>query len=146
MDLTARLNMDNNKRFTIGKLSEQTGCNIETIRYFEKVGLLPSPHRTDGGFRLYDDMHVKRLTFIQRLRSLGFRQSDVRCLLQCVDQTGCQGSEVTALIQSYLDATAQKIKDLEQLYAVLKELALQCGEGCNQDCATMMLCFDCDCC
>ena len=55
----------------IGSLSKQTGCNIETIRYYEREGLLPNPPRTDGGHRMYDDEHLKRLTFIRRSRELG---------------------------------------------------------------------------
>ena len=57
---------------TRGKLATQTGCNIETIRYYEAIGLIPAPARTPSGYRNYDDEHVRRLNFIQHAKSLGF--------------------------------------------------------------------------
>src|SRR5262249_38680346 len=62
----------------IGALSAQTGVNIETIRFYEKAGLLPPPPRSPGGFRLYDRDHLRRLTFIRRARELGFTLDEVR--------------------------------------------------------------------
>lgn len=72
-------------RLTIGPLSKRTGCNIETIRYYERVGLLPAPGRSPGGYRLYEDQHLKRLTFIRRARALGFSIDEVRKLLRLAD-------------------------------------------------------------
>ena len=66
------------KRVTIGIVAEQTGCNIETIRYYERQGLLPSPPRTAGGHRSYGENHTKRLTFIRRCRQLGFSMEEIR--------------------------------------------------------------------
>lgn len=65
-------------RFTIGVLARQTGCNIETIRYYEKAGMLPLPARSDGGHRLYGSGHLKRLSFVMTARALGFTLSEVR--------------------------------------------------------------------
>ena len=73
-------------RLTIGTLSHRTGCNIETIRYYERVGLLPAPVRSPGGYRLYGSQHLKRLTFIRRARSLGFSIDEVRTLLKLADE------------------------------------------------------------
>jgi MerR family transcriptional regulator, mercuric resistance operon regulatory protein len=58
--------------FAIGALSKRTGCNIETIRYYERVRLLPTPSRSPGGYRLYGTEHLKRLAFVRRARALGF--------------------------------------------------------------------------
>ena len=66
---------------TRGKLATQTGCNIETIRYYEATGLLPAPARTAAGYRVYNDDHLRRLHFIQRGKSLGFSSDQVRELL-----------------------------------------------------------------
>ena len=73
------------KPFTIGVLSKGTGCNIETIRYYEHIGLLPEPPRSQGGHRLYEEDHLGRLTFIRRSRELGFTLDEVRGLLRLVD-------------------------------------------------------------
>ena len=71
--------------FTIGKLSEKTGVNIETVRYYEKIGLMPKPDRSEGGNRLYNIERVKRLSFIKRCRELGFPLDTVREFLKLVD-------------------------------------------------------------
>ena len=68
-----------------GELAQQSGCNIETVRFYEKRGLLPAPPRTAGGHRDYDREHLKRLTFIRRSRELGFTLDNVRSLLTLVD-------------------------------------------------------------
>ena len=70
----------------IGALSKQTGCKIETIRYYEKAGLLPVPARTLSGYRQYASTHLKRLTFIRRARALGFSIEEVRKLLKLADE------------------------------------------------------------
>ena len=70
---------------TIGPLSEKTGCHIETIRYYERIGIMPSPPRTEGGHRVYREEHLKRLTFIRRSRELGFTLEEIRNLLLLVD-------------------------------------------------------------
>ena len=75
-------------RLTRGLLSRRAGCNIETIRYYESIGLMPMPPRSQGGHRLYDQEHLKRLTFIRRARELGFRLREIRGLLALVDGGG----------------------------------------------------------
>ena len=70
----------------IGALSKQTGCNIETIRYYEKAGLLPVPARSPAGYRRYGSPHLRRLTFIRRARALGFSIEEVRKLLKLADE------------------------------------------------------------
>ena len=70
----------------IGALSRQTGCNIETIRYYEKAGLLPVPARSPAGYRRYGSTHLRRLTFVRRARALGFSIEDVRKLLKLADE------------------------------------------------------------
>ena len=80
----------------IGKLAAQTGVNIETIRYYERVELLSAPARTDGGHRVYDADHVRRLTFIRRSRELGFSLDDIRTLLVLSDgKRDCAARELT---------------------------------------------------
>ena len=74
------------KRLTIGGLSTGAAVNIETVRYYERVGLLPTPRRTAGGHRLYGPEHVMRLTFVRRARELGFTLEEIRALLRLADE------------------------------------------------------------
>ncbi len=113
-------------RLTIGVLSKRTGCNIETIRYYERIGLMPAPPRTEGGHRLYDEAHLKRLTFVRRSRELGFTLDDVRGLLQLVDGGHYTCAEVRDMTLQHLDEIRSKVADLRRLERVLKEMAAQC--------------------
>lgn len=113
-------------RSSIGTLSTQTGCNIETIRYYEREGLMPDPPRTDGGHRLYEEEHVKRLTFIRRSRELGFTLDEVRGLLRLVDGGHYTCAEVRTLTLEHLEEIRRKTTDLKRLGKVLKEMAAQC--------------------
>ena len=76
------------KTLSIGLLSTQTNCKIETIRYYEKIGIFPKPPRTEGGHRIYSENHLKRLVFIRRGRELGFSLEDIRALLKLIDGGG----------------------------------------------------------
>jgi MerR family transcriptional regulator, mercuric resistance operon regulatory protein len=78
--------MDGGKRIAIGLLSKLTGANIETIRYYERVGLVSAPQRSPGGYRLYGPQQLKRLNFIRRARTLGFSLGEVRTLLRLADE------------------------------------------------------------
>src|SRR2546429_9980506 len=77
--------MDRTGRIAIGRLAKHTGTNIETIRYYERVGLWSAPARSAGGYRLYGTEHLKRLNFIRRARTLGFSIDEVRTLLRLAD-------------------------------------------------------------
>ena len=72
--------------FAIGEMSKRTGVNIETVRYYEKISLMPKPDRSEGGNRLYNDVQLQRLFFIKRCREIGFSQSEIRVLLSMVDR------------------------------------------------------------
>jgi len=121
-------------RLGIGALSEQTGCNIETIRYYEREGLLPNPPRTEGGHRVYDKEHLKRLTFIRRSRELGFALEEVRGLLRMVDGEHYSCAEVKSLTLDHLKDVRGKLTDLKKLEKVLKQLADQCTGDATPDC------------
>jgi len=99
-----------NKRFGIGALSTQIGVKIETIRYYGRKGLLPSPPRTAGGHRFYGEDHTKRLTFIRRCRQLGFSMEEIRNFLALVAGGTYTRREVKALTQSHTDVVRQKIQ------------------------------------
>jgi MerR family mercuric resistance operon transcriptional regulator len=119
---------------TIGQISKHTGCNIETIRYYERIGLMPTPPRSEGGFRLYSEDHVKRLSFIRRSRQLGFALQDVRGLLKLVDGSDYTCDEVQEMTLSHLKEIRAKIQDLRGMESVLRGMAAQCEGGAVPEC------------
>jgi MerR family mercuric resistance operon transcriptional regulator len=113
-------------RLTIGKLSEETGVNIETIRYYERIGLVPAPPRSQGRQRLYDDLHRRRLAFIRRSRALGFSLNDTRDLLGLARGHDLTCAEAKALTEQHIADIRGKIRDLRKLNQILSELANKC--------------------
>ncbi|MBF0394819.1 MAG: helix-turn-helix domain-containing protein, partial [Alphaproteobacteria bacterium] len=107
----------------IGALSQRTGVNIETIRYYEKSGLLPSPARTQGGFRQYEDRHVQRLRFIRRGRDLGFSIESIRALLGLAEQPEHRCGDADRIASEHLAAIERKIEELERLRDALNAMA-----------------------
>ena len=111
---------------TIGALSEGSGVNIETIRYYERIGLLPAPPRSAGRHRLYGEPHRQRLIFIRRARELGFSLDEVRALLGLGGNHDLTCGEVRALTQRHIAAIRDKVRDLKRLERILSDLAAQC--------------------
>ena len=114
------------KEFTIGELSKRTGVNIETIRYYEKIGAMPNPPRTAAGYRVYGEDLLKRLMFIRRCRQLGFSMAEIHQLLGLVDAHGYTCAEVQALTLEHSEMVKQKIQDLNSLEKTLRGIASQC--------------------
>ncbi len=121
-------------RLAIGPLSKRTGCNIETIRYYERVGLLSLPARSPGGYRLYEDQHVKRLTFIRRARALGFSIDEARTLLRLADERKRPCAEVRVVAAAHLEDVRAKIADLRAMERVLSATVAKCANGKRSDC------------
>lgn len=118
---------------TIGDVSARTGVKVETIRYFERIGLMPVAGRTPSGHRLYDDAQLRRLTFISRCRALGFSQNDIRSLLGVEDNTpSCE--EVFTKTTLHRKAIREKISDLRKLERRLAEISATCKTGENTRC------------
>jgi MerR family transcriptional regulator, mercuric resistance operon regulatory protein len=118
---------------TIGALAKQAGVKIETVRYYEREGLLPSAPRTAGGHRIFDDAHRRRLSFIRRSRELGFSGAEVRTLLGLVDG-GCTCGEVHDLTVQHLVSVRAKIADLRRLEKALAAISSKCAGGDTPDC------------
>lgn len=121
-------------RYPIGALSATTGVNIETIRYYEKIGLIPAPPRSQGRQRVYDASHLKRLTFIRRGRELGFSLDQVRELLGLVRGADLTCAEVKTMTDAHVADIRRKIRDLKKLERVLTQLSAQCGGEAVPDC------------
>lgn len=126
----------------IGTASRRTRVNIETIRYYERVGLVPRPRRTEGGYRLYDGSDVKRLAFIRRSRELGFGLDEIRALLKLVDERPGTCAEVKALGERHLGDVEAKLADLRKMRRVLKELVSRCADGTVPDCPLIEALYD----
>ena len=118
---------------SIGRLSKLTGCHRETIRYYERIGLMPEPPRSTGGHRLYDGGHQDRLKFICRSRALGFTLDEVRRLLSLADGTG-NCAAVRAVALDHLAELRAKIADLERIADTLCSTADQCEDGASMQC------------
>jgi len=112
---------------TIGKVAQQTQCNIETIRYYEREALLPAPQRTPGGHRLYNEAAIKRLVFIRRSRELGFSMAEIRQLLSVVDGDVVSCETVKGIAENHLHDIKTRIADLRKMQRILGELSQQCS-------------------
>jgi MerR family mercuric resistance operon transcriptional regulator len=126
----------------IGALSQRTGCNIETIRYYERIGLLPPAGRSGGGHRVYTEAHSRRLGFIRRTRQLGFTLDEVRTLLKLVDGGRYTCAQVKRITVHHLDGVRQKVADLQKIERVLREMAAQCDGGRVPKCAVIDALFE----
>lgn len=121
---------------TRGKLAQRTGCNIETIRYYEDIGLLPEPARTASGYRNYSDEHERRLNFIQRARALGFTSERIHGLLALSDAGQRHTrAEVKSLTESHIDEISARIRDLQKIRRRLKQISSHC-DGSGQSAST----------
>ena len=119
---------------SIGQLAKATGTAVETVRYYEKIGLLAVPARTSGNYRSYGNVEVARLSFIRRARALGFGLQQIRILLDLSDDCGRPCDEVDTLARGQLDEVEKKIADLHSLRRELSGLIKQCKRGTIADC------------
>jgi len=119
---------------TIGALAKATGSNIETVRYYERIGLLPAPARTSGNYRSYGPDHLARLSFVRRSRELGFSLEAIRELLRLADQKDRDCAAVDAIARAHLIEVQRKIADLTALRRELRDLVDQCGHGTIAEC------------
>jgi len=122
------------QNYLIGQVSSQTGVNIETIRYYERIGILPAPPRSEGKQRLYDEPMMARLRFIKRSRELGFSLNEIRSLIKLNDDNELTCGDVHALTTDHLKQVQEKIENLRNIEKVLKGMAEQCSRGDVPDC------------
>lgn len=114
---------------TIGELAEIANTKAVTIRYYERIGLLPSPPRTAGNYRVYEAGHLEQLRFVRRCRDLGFTLDQVRDLLRLASQESQECSAVDRLTAEHLAAVEQKIEDLTRLADRLRRIKRRCRGG-----------------
>jgi Hg(II)-responsive transcriptional regulator len=128
------MNTPSPKHFTIGKLADQAGVGIDTVRFYERRGLLPKPQRTAAGYRLYDESSISRIRFVRRAKQLGFTLDEIEILLQLQDKGG-RKAEVKSITTRKLAQIDAKIADLARMRKVLTALASECsGQGSISSC------------
>ncbi len=120
--------------YAIGAMSRATGVNIETIRYYERIEIMPKPDRTDGGNRQYNYDQLKRLFFIKRSRELGFSIAEIKALLRMTDRQDFTCGEVHTMTVGHLATVKKKVNDLRRLEKALKSMADECSRGDLPDC------------
>jgi len=120
--------------FKRGELARRTGSNLETVRYYEKIGLLPEPPRSANDYRIYDEAHVRRLHFIMRGRELGFSIEEIRGLLELVDGGKQTCGEVKERTEHHLRDVRAKIADLRRIEKILAQTAAQCSGDAVPEC------------
>lgn len=127
--------MSNVNTLTIGKLAGRGGVSVQTVRYYERSGLLPKPSRAASGYRIYALDAVRRLTFIKQAQQLGFSLSEIQDLLSLRMQSGTTCADVRQRAREKILGVSKKIEDLQRIRSALTKLAAACrGNGPTSEC------------
>ena len=113
----------------IGELARQTGVDVQTVRYYEREGLLEAPARTGSGYRAYGPEHLERLNFVRHCRSLDMPLAEIRRLIELSNEKSISCDEVNSLVRAHLGRVQAKRKSLEDLEKQLAALNAQCESG-----------------
>jgi len=124
-------------RLPIGRVSELTGVNIETIRYYERIGMLPAPLRSESGRRIYGPEDTRTLAFIRRARELGFGLAEIRALLGLAAPGKASCADVRAIAAHHLEDIRAKIADLAKLERILAKTIARCSGRRVPDCPVL---------
>jgi len=119
--------------FAIGEVSRKSGVSIETIRYYEREGIVPKPDRLPNGRRVYVSEEIGRFKFLKNCRDLGFSLPDAKALLDLSGAAHSDCEAVSRMSKTHLDSIRDKISELKKLDAALQELTANCSAG-NTDC------------
>ena len=125
------------KTLKIGEAAAASGCHLETVRYYERIGLLPAPPRTGSGYRDYGTTDVDRLRFVSRGRDLGFSLDEIRSLLRLAANEAMSCQQVDVLAREHLAEIQTKIKDLSRIAADLERVIKSCGGGERANCTIL---------
>jgi DNA-binding transcriptional MerR regulator len=127
---------------SIGELAKQTGCKVQTIRYYEQIGLMPKPGRTLGHQRIYDEQHVHRLAFIRHSRELGFTLEAIRELLQLSDDPNQPCEQADRIARAQLREVETRMARLAMLKTELERMLVKCKHGRVADCRVIEVLAD----
>jgi MerR family mercuric resistance operon transcriptional regulator len=125
------------ENISIGELSKHSGVNIETIRYYERIKMLPAPARTASGRRVYGPAEKRTLAFIRRSRDLGFTLEEIRALLALGGPGRASCADVHRIASAHLANVRNKLADLMKLESILAETMAQCSDGATPDCPVL---------
>jgi MerR family transcriptional regulator, mercuric resistance operon regulatory protein len=128
--------------YSIGDLARRAECRVETVRYYERKGLMPNPQRSEGGHRLYLTEQLKRLMFIRHARELGFTLDQICGLLDLADSGNFTCAEVKEMTLNHREDVKRKIANLKRLDCALSALADSCDGDSSQDCAIFDALFE----
>ena len=126
----------------IGEMARKAGSNSETVRYYERIGLLPRPGRTDSNYRDYSPEDVERLSFIRHARGLGFELADIRSLIDLAEHPDRDCGEADAIASRHLEAVEAKLVQLERLRSELGQMISQCRGGSVSSCRILKVLSD----
>lgn len=129
-------------RYAIGALARQTGTKVQTIRYYEQIGVMPEPVRTEGGQRRYGQAHLDRLAFIRHSRELGFSLNQIRSLLDLSDRPDRTCQEADRIAKENLRAVRRRIQSLRALEEELERMVVECDGGRVCDCRVIEVLSD----
>lgn len=121
----------------IGEVAKRSGCHPETVRYYERIGLLPAPPRTAGGYRDYRPADADRLRFISRGRELGFSLEEIRSLLGLAEDDGLSCQDVDRLARGHLLDIRNRLNDLQRMASELERVIGSCSGGERGQCAIL---------
>ena len=121
----------------IGEVAERSGCHPETVRYYARIGLLPAPPRTAGGYRDYRPADADRLRFISRGRELGFSLEEIRSLLGLAEDDGLSCQDVDRLARGHLLDIRNRLNDLQRMASELERVIGSCSGGERGQCAIL---------
>lgn len=122
---------------TIGNLGRKTGTKVQTIRYYEQIGLMPDPGRTEGGQRRYGDAELDRLSFIRHSRQLGFSLDSIRELLDLSDHPDRSCEDADAIARRQLKQVEQRMARLKALRTELQRMVHECSGGRTATCRVL---------
>ena len=121
----------------ISEVSTATGCNLETIRYYERIGLVPRPKRTGNGYRAYGPSDVERIRFITRGRALGFSLEEIRSLVSLAEDKTLSCREVDTLARAHLEDIRARVRELSAMARELGQTIDSCAGGQRGNCAIL---------
>lgn len=121
----------------IGELAKKAGCQVVTVRFYEKEGLLPAPERTGSNYRLYGDKDMERLRFIKHCRRHGMKLSEIRELLAFKDNPTANCDWINTLVEQHIDNVAEQIESLTLLKGQLEQLLHNCSGGKRDGCGIL---------
>ncbi len=130
------------KKITIGGASKRSGVKVPTIRYYEGIGLLAAPSRSEGNQRSYEPADLRRLTFIRHARELGFEVDAIRTLLSLQDEPNQSCASADAIAKARLVEVEQRIRSLTALKAELEMMVEGCGHGRVDQCRVIEVLAD----